>query len=143
MTTQTTPLPATRSNCPVAASLDLFGDRWTLLVLRDMLIGGLSQFSELGAQEGIATNILSERLQRLQNAGLITRTRSQEDRRRWDYSPTSAAVELVPALVELVLWGSRHTEGSAPEWVLEAAAADKAALVSRLTAMAAARVGDG
>lgn len=133
---------ALRSGCPVAASLDLFGDRWTLLVLRDLLFAGSSEFSEFAATEGIATNTLSERLQRLLEAGLIVRQRHKDDGRRWTYSPTHAAVELVPALLELMLWGTRRTEGNAPAWVLEAAASDKDALIARMTTMAKARVVD-
>lgn len=129
-----------RYACPVAASLDLFGDRWTLIILRDLLFDGRSQFSELAAQEGIATNTLSERLLRLLEADLIVRQRDPEDGRRWIYAPTKTAVELVPALVELMLWGSRHTQGAAPPWVLAAAAADKPALITQMTALASQRV---
>lgn len=136
----TQPSPTLRSNCPVAASLDLFGDRWTLLILRDLLFDGRSQFSELAANEGIATNTLSERLQRLLDASLIVRRRDPEDGRRWIYAPTPAALELVPALVELMLWGNRHTDGAAPAWVLEAAAIDKPGLVARMVGLAEQRL---
>ena len=129
-----------RSSCPVAASLDLFGDRWTLLILRDLLLAGSSQFSELAAQEGIATNTLSERLQRLLDAGLIVRRRDPTDGRRWIYAPTTPAVELVPALVEMILWGDRHTAGRAPSWVVEAAAVDKASLIAAAMERAGQRV---
>ncbi len=129
-----------RSDCPVAASLDLFGDRWTLLILRDLLLVGRSEFSEFASQEGIATNTLAERLHRLLEAGLIVRRRREDDGRRWTYSPTHAAVELIPAMVELMLWGTRHTDGNAPAWVLDAAASDKAALIARMTTVAKERV---
>lgn len=138
MTTQSHP---PRSGCPVAASLDLFGDRWTLLILRDLLFDGRSQFSALAAQEGIATNVLADRLQRLLDVRLIVRRRDPADGRRWIYAPTPSAVELVPALVELMLWGSQHTDGRAPEWVMDAAAADKAGLVQRMMELAQSRVG--
>lgn len=131
-----------RPRCPVAASLEIFGDRWTLLILRDVLFDGRTQFSELVAQESIATNILSDRLQRLLCSGLLVRSRSPEDGRRWIYAPTQAAVELVPTLVELMLWGTRHTDGRVPDWVLEAAQADKAGLIKKMTALAAERVVD-
>jgi len=133
---------ALRSDCPVAASLDLFGDRWTLLILRDLLFAGSSEFSEFASQEKIATNILSERLHRLLEAGLMVRRRHDDDGRRWTYSPSLSAVELIPALVELMLWGTRHTQGNAPDWVIEAAATDKAALIERVMTMAKARVVD-
>lgn len=131
-----------RSACPVAASLDLFGDRWTLLVLRDVLLDGRSRFSEFVADEGIATNTLSERLARLLSQGLLTRERDPQDGRKWIYAPTHAAVELVPVLVEIMIWGSRHTDGRGPDAVLEAVRADKAGFVAQATALAASRVPD-
>ncbi len=131
-----------RSQCPIAASLDLLGDRWTLLILRDLLFVGNSEFSEFAAREGIATNTLSERLQRLLEAGLLVRHRHKDDGRRWTYSPTPAAVELIPVLVELMLWGTRHTKGNAPALVLDAATSDKAALIERMTTIAKERLVD-
>jgi DNA-binding HxlR family transcriptional regulator len=124
----------------VAASLDLFGDRWTLLILRDVLLGGRSQFAELAVEEGIATNILSERLQRLMCAELLVRARDPEDGRRWIYAPTMAAVELIPTLIELVVWGSKHTGGSVPDEFLAGIQADKAGFIAQITAGAAARI---
>ena len=132
-----------RSSCPLAAALDLFGDRWTLLILRDLLLDGRSQFAELAAMEGIATNTLSERLQRLLDAALIVRRRDPADGRRWIYAPTPRAVALVPAMVEMILWGNNYTEGRAPPQVLAAAAVDKAALIAGAMAQAAARVPAG
>jgi len=126
----------------VAASLDVFGDRWTLLVLRDVLLDGRSRFSELVANEGIATNTLSERLARLMCHGLLSRERDPEDGRKWIYAPTRAAVELVPVLVEIMVWGSRHTDGQAPDAILAAVRSDKAGVIAQLTALAASRVAD-
>lgn len=111
-----------------------------MLVLRDLLFDGRTQFSELAAQESIATNTLSERLQRLLDAGLIVRRRDPQDGRRWIYVPTHPAVELIPVLVEMMLWGTAHTAGCAPSWVVEAAAMDKAALIVEMKARAAQKV---
>lgn len=105
-----------------------------------MLLGGRSKFSEFVADEGIATNTLTERLGRLQDAGLLVRQRDPDDGRRWIYAPTMAAVDLLPALLELMLWGTLHTSGSAPGPMLQAAAEDKEALLAELRAAAAARV---
>ena len=128
-----------RSDSPVAASVDIFGDRWTLLILRDLLVGDASQFSELGSRESIATNILSERLQRLLDTGLIVRRRDPADGRRWLYAPTTKAVELVPALIEIMLWGTRHTGGKLPKKLLKVAVADKAEFVATMVAKATER----
>lgn len=98
-----------RSGCPIAASLDILGDRWTLLVLRDMLLDGRSRFSELAANESIATNILSDRLGRLVRLGLIEKVADPEDGRRAIYLPLQPAIDLMPVLAELVAWGIRYT----------------------------------
>ena len=102
-----------RSDCPIAASLDILGDRWTLVVLRDMLLGGLSRFSEFAVDESIASNILTDRLHRLVDGGLIERSTDPLDGRRVIYRPLAPAIALVPVLAELVAWGVRYT--AAPE----------------------------
>jgi DNA-binding HxlR family transcriptional regulator len=98
-----------RSHCPINFGLEIFGDAWTLLVLRDLLIVGKSGFSEfLASEEGIATNILTDRLARLEAAGLITRERGSADRRQVIYRATDAGKALVPVLVEMSYWGAKH-----------------------------------
>ncbi|MCB9914615.1 MAG: helix-turn-helix transcriptional regulator [Planctomycetes bacterium] len=98
--------PQRRSNCPLAFALDLFGDRWSLLVLRDLVFAGKRRFSEFAASpEGIATNVLSDRLRRLEEAGLLRREPDPEDGRKVLYSLTETGFGLTPALCELVLWG--------------------------------------
>jgi len=98
-----------RSGCPIAASLDLLGDRWTLVILRDMLIGGSSRFSDFAVDESIATNILADRLHWLVEGGLIEKSSDPEDGRRVIYRPLAPAIALVPVLAELIAWGSRFT----------------------------------
>ncbi|QOD93707.1 helix-turn-helix domain-containing protein [Chryseoglobus sp. 28M-23] len=98
-----------RSGCPIAASLDILGDRWTLVVLRDMLLGDRTRFSELAVDESIATNILTDRLHRLVEGGLVEKTADPVDGRRVIYRPLLPAIDLIPVLAELVAWGSRHT----------------------------------
>ena len=79
-----------RSGCPISFALDLFGDRWTLLILRDLILQGKRRYREfLKADEGIASNILSERLKRLEAADIVTRRTDPEDRRQLIYEPTS------------------------------------------------------
>ena len=97
-----------RSGCPIAGALDILGDRWTLVVLRDLLIGGRNYFSELGSAEGIATNVLTERLERLVAAGVIQQHREEDGRRR-RYTPTVSGLALIPVLLELAVWGHEHT----------------------------------
>lgn len=104
-----------RSGCPINATVEVFGDRWSLLVLRDIMFGGRRHFRELqaGSEERIASNILADRLKRLVRDGLLTRDDAGPGQRA-TYSLTEAAVQLVPIFVHLGAWGVRHrptTEG--------------------------------
>jgi DNA-binding HxlR family transcriptional regulator len=103
-----------RSPCPVACTLDLVGDRWSLLLVRDLLLAGPRRYGELlAAPEGIPTNILSDRLRRLQGAGLIeARVYSQRPPRR-EYALTERGRALGPVLEAISQWGLRHVPGTA------------------------------
>ncbi|MCA8971791.1 MAG: helix-turn-helix transcriptional regulator [Planctomycetes bacterium] len=95
-----------RSSCPLAYALDVFGDRWTLLIVRDMLFRGLQRFSEFAASpEGIASNILTDRLKRLEDLGLVARRPDPEDGRRVLYHLTERGLRLGPAMIEILRWG--------------------------------------
>lgn len=97
-----------RSACPVACTLDLLGDRWTLLLIRD-LVAGKSRYGEfLASSEGITTNILAERLKRLEAAGIITSATYQENPPRYAYTLTPKGQELKPVLGAVAQWGMRH-----------------------------------
>ena len=105
---------ALRSKCPIAGALDLLGDRWTLLVLRDALFFEKRRFAEfLASPEGIATNVLADRLARLQQCGLLERRQYLERPPREEYHPTAKAADLVPVMRELIRWGKRHVPGTA------------------------------
>jgi DNA-binding HxlR family transcriptional regulator len=105
-------LEARRSSCPVACTLDLFGDRWTLLVLRDLFLGKQHYDEFLQASEGIATNILAERLKRLQAMGLIGAEIDETNRRRKRYSLTERGRSLGPILLQVARWGIDHIDGT-------------------------------
>jgi len=98
-----------RSGCPINAAVEAFGDRWTLLVLRDVMFGNRRHFRELqsGSEEGIASNILADRLQRLVRDGLLTRDEAGRGQRA-AYSLTEASIQLVPVFAQLGAWGLRH-----------------------------------
>lgn len=95
--------------CPIAASLDILGDRWTLIVLRDILLGHVFAFSEIGTQEKIATDILMNRLERLTTCEVLFSQVDPNDRRRKIYLPTERGIDLIPVLIELIIWGDNHT----------------------------------
>jgi DNA-binding HxlR family transcriptional regulator len=101
--------PPPRSQCPIACALDVLGDRWTLVVLRDMIFLHKQRYQELlDSNEGIATNILASRLRQLAAAGLVTRKPDPQAPRRALYSPTAKALDLLPVMIELMRWGTRH-----------------------------------
>ena len=98
-----------RSSCPINFGLEIFGDKWSLLVLRDMLMIGKTTFKEFQAsEERIASNILSDRLLRMENCGLITKHFSTQDGRQTNYRITQAGRKLLPVLVEMSYWGAKH-----------------------------------
>lgn len=99
-----------RSECPISFGLDLFGDKWTLLVLRDMLLFGKSRFSDFAVPEGIASNVLTERLARLEAAGVVTKKRDTTLKNQNIYKLTDKGRDLSPVLVGLMLWGLQYDE---------------------------------
>ena len=115
--------PEPRSACPIANALDLLGDRWTLLVIRDLLFLGKRRFGELlSSPEGIPTNILSDRLRRLEEGGLVEKVAYQLRPPRYEYQLTPKGMDLLPVLRTMVEWSLRHLpscEAPPPE-VLEA-----------------------
>ncbi len=98
-----------RSGCPINMTMELLGDRWSFIVLRDIMFGGRTRFRELleNSLEGIASNVLASRLARLTDAGLLTRNAVEGHRQKIDYFLTEPAIQLVPLIVELGDWGSR------------------------------------
>ena len=121
-----------RSGCPINLTLEVLGDRWSLIVIRDIMFGGRRHFRELmsGSEEGIASNVLADRLKRLVQDGLLSRRDNPAHKQKAIYSLTEAAIELVPLLAQMGAWGRRHRpvspelsiraqlleEGGAPMW---------------------------
>lgn len=97
-----------RSNCPINFVLEAFGDRWTLLIVRDLMFKGKRKYGEfLESDEGIATNILAERLQRLEENGIISKTIA-EDKRSAIYRLTDKGKDLLPMMLEITAWSAKH-----------------------------------
>jgi DNA-binding HxlR family transcriptional regulator len=99
----------------VSISLEIFGDRWSLLIIRDLMVRGyrsFKQFQEAG--EGIATNILADRLRKLEASGIIFSEKGETDKRRLNYRLTEKGIGLAPVLLELLIWGARHEPTAAP-----------------------------
>ncbi len=104
-----------RSDCPLNATLEVFGDRWSLLIVRDLLFKGRTAYKDfLAGGEGIATNVLADRLRRLAVEGVIEKGRDPVDARRLVYRLTTKGLALAPMLVEMIVWGARHYQTAAP-----------------------------
>ena len=103
-----------RSGCPINLTLEQLGDRWSLIVIRDLMFGNRRSYGELleQSEEGIASNILADRLKRLTAHGLVTRRADPDHRQKGIYSLTEAAIQLVPLLAQMGAWGRRHTRVS-------------------------------
>jgi len=102
-----------RSDCSICYALDIFGDKWTLLILRDMLFEGKSSFSEFKAsEEKIATNILTDRLKTLDAEGFLIKTASAANKAKYLYSLTDKSIDLLPVFVELFSWGDKYRPAS-------------------------------
>jgi DNA-binding HxlR family transcriptional regulator len=108
--TQRKATAAHRSGCPINLATEVLGDKWSLVVIRDMMFGNRRYFSELlhNSEEGIASNILADRLQRLVANGLVTRADDPSHRQKIRYSLAEPAIQLVPIMAHLGAWGRRH-----------------------------------
>jgi DNA-binding HxlR family transcriptional regulator len=125
--------PNRRSACPLNVSLELIGDRWSLLVVRDLMFRGRRSFKEfLDSGENIATNVLAERLQRLEANGIIEKHRNTDDARRVNYLLTEKGIALAPVLVEMIVWGARYEETAAPHEVIRQMVTDREGVVAEI-----------
>ena len=108
-------VPRHRSGCPVNISLEVFGDRWSLLIVRDLMVRGFRTYRDfLESGEGIATNILADRLKRLRRFGIVSAQTDETDRRRVNYRLTEKGIDLAPVMLELLIWGAQHEKTGAP-----------------------------
>ena len=125
--------PRRRSGCPVSLSLENFGDRWSLLVIRDLMVRGYRTFGEFQqAGEGIATNILAARLKTLEAHDLLTSEQNPEDRREVHYRLTEKGIDLAPALLEILIWGARHEDANASCGVISYLETNRAYILSEV-----------
>lgn len=122
-----------RSSCPISIALELIGDAWSLLIVRDLMFKERRTFNDfLTGGEGIASNILSDRLRRLEGANIIEKRRDPQDARRFLYRLSSKGIALAPVLVELVIWSARHEKTDAPPQVVRSMRADQKKFVAEV-----------
>lgn len=106
-----------RSSCPVACALDLIGDKWTLLVVRDLLAGKKTYSEFQGSPENIPTNILADRLKRLSEHEIVVKNPYQDNPVRYEYLLTRKGKELGKVLRVLVIWGEKYIPGTKAQLV--------------------------
>lgn len=105
-----------RSDCPISYALDIFGDKWSLLIIRDMLFKQKRRFGQFAdAEERISTNILADRLARLEAEDLITKHPDPENGRQFVYALTPKALDLSPMLIEMILWSAKYDPHTAAD----------------------------
>ena len=100
-----------RSDCPISITLDIFGDKWSLLIVRDIVFKGMNTYSDfLNSGEKIATNILADRLMMLEAGGIIAKQKHPESKAKILYTLTPKGIALVPVLVEIIAWSEKYHE---------------------------------
>jgi len=97
------------TGCPIAFAMDIFGDKWSLIIIRDLMFSVRQTYGEfLEAGEGIATNVLADKLKNLELEGLISKHRDQDNQRRYIYQLTEKGINLAPMLLEMIRWGGKY-----------------------------------
>jgi DNA-binding HxlR family transcriptional regulator len=123
-----------RSDCPISFALDIFGDKWSLLIIRDLMFKNKKTYGEfLLSEEKIATNILADRLEMLECAGLLKSTVDPAKKSKYNYELTAKGVDLVPVLLEIVLWSATHDKKTAaPKEFVDRVKTDRQDLINEI-----------
>jgi len=126
------------TGCPIAYALDTFGDRWSLVIIRDLLMRGFDTFGQfLQSDEGIATNVLANRLQEFEVAGIVSKSRDPQNHRRIIYRLTEKGADLAPVMLEMVRWSGKYDENTkANKTVLDRIENDRGGLIADLRSAA-------
>jgi len=125
-----------RSNCPINFAVETFGDKWTLLVIRDLMFKGKRHYSDfLASDEKISTNILADRLQKLDDNGVVTKSADPDNASKFIYSLTEKGLALLPAMVEMTAWSANYDSlTNTPSEFLNTYNKDKDALIEMFKA---------
>lgn len=127
------------TGCPVAFALDAFGDRWTLVIIRDIMMHGKTTYGEfLESDEGIATNVLADRLKHLETEGIIGKSRDPENRRRIIYRLTDKGWELAPVILDMIVWSAKYDPHTrVPQTMLDKISTDRDGLIAEIRSSSA------
>lgn len=124
-----------KSDCPINFALEIFGDKWSLLIIRDLMFKGKKTYGEfLLSEEKIATNILADRLIMLEEAGLIKSKKDKENKSKFNYTLTEKGIDLVPVLLEIVKWSAKHDKKTAaPKEFIDRVKNDREKFIQEIT----------
>ena len=123
-----------RSNCPVSSSLDIFGDKWSLLIIRDVMMKGKMSYGEfLKSDEKIATNILANRLQTLESENILLKEVSPLNKSKFEYTLTQKGADLLPVLIEIMDWGAKYNENCSEIELTKKLSINKAKVIKELS----------
>jgi DNA-binding HxlR family transcriptional regulator len=122
-----------RSDCPISCTLDIIGDKWTLLIIRDVMLRGKVSYSEfLNSEERIATNILVNRLGILEEEGILVKDISPANKSKYIYSLTKKGADLMPVIIELMDWGAKYNKNCPRKELGQKIKKDKAGVIREL-----------
>lgn len=124
-----------KSDCPINFALEIFGDKWTFLIVRDLMFKGKHFYGEfLLSEEGIATNILSDRLSLLESNGIVSKSSDPSHKQKIMYRLTQKGIDLVPMLVEFIMWSAKYDKDTAVEMkFVKSVKRDKVGLISQIS----------
>ena len=124
-----------KSDCPIHFALEIFGDKWSLLIIRDLMFKGKKTYGEfLLSEEKIATNILADRLIMLEEACLIKSKKDKENNSKFNYTLTEKGIDLVPVLLEIVKWSAKHDKKTAaPKEFVDRVKNDREKFIQEIT----------
>ncbi|MHA4738199.1 winged helix-turn-helix transcriptional regulator [Dyadobacter sp. MSC1_007] len=123
-----------RSDCPISCSLDVFGDKWSLLIIRDIMLRGKVSYSEfLASEEKIASNILVNRLTVLEAEKILVKEVSPANKSKFLYSLTQKGADLLPIVIEIMDWGAKYNENCPRRELGKKIKKDKAGVVKELS----------
>lgn len=130
-----------RSDCPISCSLDIFGDKWSLLIIRDIMLRGKMSYSEfLNSEEKIASNILVNRLSVLESENILVKEVSAQNKSKFVYSLTQKGVDLLPIVIEIMDWGAKYNSNCPRKELGKKIKKNKAGVIRELSQLLKARV---
>lgn len=119
-----------RSECPVSFSLDIFGDKWTLLVIRDIMFREKFSYGEfIDSEEKIASNILANRLSVLESSEIVSKQVSPKNKSKYIYRLTQKGIDLLPVMIEIMQWGAKYNPNTSPKEIIKRLKQDKEGLI--------------